>query len=213
MTPHILTRKTRLRPRNFLINDAKGLLQQYRTVPAAAGLSGCAAGCTTGSFDTKGFLAGGTLGANFQAGAFVLGVEADLDWTDINGSTATTNTVCPSCKTSNDWLGTARARVGYAADRVLIFLTGGAAFGNVEATVPAALHPPGGASNDTTQFGWTGGGGVEVALAQNWTAKIEYLYVDLENGSCTTACGAATGTSVAVSFKESLIRAGVNFKF
>ncbi len=177
-------------------------------------------GLSSGSFDTKGFLAGGQIGANFQAGWFVGGIEADLDWTDINGNSVggggTLGASIPlpattTFQTKNDWLGTARVRAGVAADRVLVFVTGGAAFGNVIAGPSVAIpgHP---ANNSSTEFGWTAGGGVEVALAQNWTAKVEYLYVDLANGSCTTACGSPT-PAPAVTFKESLIRAGVNFKF
>src|SRR5208282_2667724 len=126
-------------------------------------------GLTTGNFSTDGFLVGGTIGANYQVSEFVFGVEADLDWTNITGSTS--STVCTSCQTSNDWLGTARGRLGFAADRVLFYGTGGAAFGNVQATVP----PPGGGTDTSTEIGWTAGGGVEVAFAQNWTAKVEYL--------------------------------------
>src|ERR1700730_14883246 len=68
----------------------------------------------TGGFDPKGGLAGGTIGYNWQAGRWVFGLEGDLDWTNING---TTTMLCPlGCKTSNSWLGTVRGRVGYAVD-------------------------------------------------------------------------------------------------
>ncbi len=73
---------------------------------------------STGNFDTSGFLAGGTIGGNYQWGQFVLGVEGDWDWSNLNG---TTYSGCPGgCETKSDWLGTARARVGYAFDRVLV---------------------------------------------------------------------------------------------
>ncbi len=164
----------------------------------------------------NGFLVGGTLGANFQTGAFVFGLEGDLDWTDLKGSSTGgcgtlaggTVPITVTCKTSNDWLGTARGRVGYAFDRILFYGTGGGAFGNVMAATPGS----GLGSNSTTEYGWTAGAGIEAAFAQNWTAKIEYLYVDLANGSCTTACGSPT-PAVAVTFKESLVRAGLNYKF
>src|SRR5438309_3603906 len=69
-------------------------------------------GVTTGDFDVKGAMAGGTVGYNFQTGTWVWGLEGDLDWSGMKGST-TSN--CPaSCETKNDWLGTARGRLGYA---------------------------------------------------------------------------------------------------
>ena len=106
-----------------------------------------------------------------------------------------------------------RGRAGYAFDRALVYGTAGAAFGDVRANF----------SNDavssTTEPGWTAGAGVEFALAANWTAKAEYLFVDLANGSCTTNCaiqnpnGPALIPNVAVKFNESLVRAGINYRF
>ena len=181
------------------------------TFPAGTTLiPGCAAGCTTGAFATDGGIVGTTFGANFQSGPFVFGIEGDIDWSDIYGSASSTATVCPSCKTTNDWLGTVRLRSGFALDRVLFFATGGAAFGDIMSSLPSSL---GGGSNDSTEFGWTGGVGVEVALAQNWTSKVEYLYVDLSNGSCTTACFSPPGPAAAVSFSTNLVRGGINYRF
>jgi len=78
-------------------------------------------------------------------------------------------------------------------------------------------------SNDsvsgTTEAGWTAGAGVEVALARNWSAKAEYLFVKLADGSCTTDCAIAdaSGTpvipNVAVKFSESIVRGGINYRF
>jgi outer membrane immunogenic protein len=163
-------------------------------------------GLTTGDFDTSGFLVGGTLGANFQTDAFVFGLETDLDYTGITGSIANAclaGVALGPCQTANDWLGTLRGRIGYAADRVLFYGTAGGAYGDVKATAF-------GVTNSQTEFGWTAGAGVEAAIADNWTARVEYLYVDLGNASCGAACG---GAPVSVSFTQSLVRAGVNFKF
>jgi len=177
-----------------------------------------ATGSGTGSFNVNGGLVGGTLGANFQSGQFVFGVEGDVDWTDIRGSLSSTTVtgICAaaSCtyQTSNDWLGTVRGRVGYAFDRVLLYATGGGAFGNVKATLTTTA-PTFTGSTDSTEFGWTAGAGVEFALTDNVTAKVEYLFVDLSNGSCSiTVCTAATA-AVPVSFSANLVRAGINFKF
>jgi outer membrane immunogenic protein len=160
-------------------------------------------GLSTGNFNTSGFVVGGTLGANYQVDAFVFGVETDIDYTGIQGSSGACTALGAVCQTSNDWLGTTRGRLGYASDRVLFYGTAGAAYGNVQANVN-------GVTNSATEFGWTAGAGVEAAFADNWTARIEYLYVDLSNASCGSACG---GAPVTVSFTQNLVRAGVDFKF
>jgi len=159
----------------------------------------------TGRFDTSGGLVGGTLGYNYQFGQVVAGLEGDIDWADING---TTTTACPlGCKTSDDYLGTFRGRLGFAADRFLPYFTGGLAFGDIKASSPGL------AGVDNTNAGWTLGGGIEMSLVGNWTAKAEYLYVDLGRTSCGTACGAAAGVTANVSFHTNLIRGGVNYRF
>jgi outer membrane immunogenic protein len=161
---------------------------------------------TTGTFNTSGGLAGGTIGYNYQMNQVVLGVEGDIDWADING---TTNTGCTAvggtgCRTSDEWLSTVRGRLGYAADRFMPYVTGGAAFGDIKASGPGLTGV------DTTNAGWTVGGGIEFAIAGHWTAKAEYLYVDLGNVSCGTACGAATQN---VSWKANIGRVGLNYRF
>jgi outer membrane immunogenic protein len=174
---------------------------------------------TTGSRSDNGGVVGGTLGANFQAGAFVFGFEGDWDYSAINtGTTASICTFSGSCQTGNNWLATARGRAGYAADRVLLYATAGGAFANVQTNFN-------GTTTSHTQSGWTAGGGIEWAFADNWTAKVEYLYVNLGNGSvnCITPACIAASTSIAfpagapipvsVGLTENLIRAGVNFKF
>jgi len=148
-----------------------------------------------------GWLVGGTIGYNYQVGSFVWGLEGDFDWADVSDETA-----CGAfaCRTKNTWLATARGRVGYAFDRWLPYFTGGAAFGRVAAssTDPAA---PG---DSDTLTGWTVGGGLEYAFLANWSAKIEYLYVDL--GSFNSAVAPVVNN---VSFKENIVRAGLNYKF
>jgi outer membrane immunogenic protein len=177
-------------------------------------------GNATGTFNTNGFLGGGTVGGNIQWGSLVVGAEGDWDWTNLNGTS--NNAVCtgnvgltPSgCETKSDWLGTARGRVGYAFDRILLYGTGGVAFADVEG------GPSSGPFESHTQIGWTAGAGLEFAFAPNWTAKVEYLYVDLGNTSCTTNCFGSTGPggvifadTTNVKLTENVIRAGINFKF
>jgi outer membrane immunogenic protein len=159
---------------------------------------------SNGSRNISGGLVGGTIGYNYQWGQAVFGVEGDIDWADINGTS--TNATCPlGCKTSDTWLSTVRGRLGYAADRFMPFVTGGAAFGDIRASTP------GFASASSTNAGWTLGGGIEGAITQNWTAKVEYLYVDLGNFNCGLNCG--VGVTNNVSFKTNILRAGINYKF
>ena len=150
----------------------------------------------------QGFLVGGTLGYNYQTGSFVWGLEADIAWSAIKGSVDCGLGL--TCETANKWFGTARGRLGYAFDRFLPYITGGAAFGALEANINPAL-----ATSSSTRVGWTVGAGLEYAFLGNWTAKIEYLYVDL--GNFNTPFTAPLQNSVG--FKENVVRAGLNYKF
>ena len=154
-----------------------------------------------GDTHVSGGLVGVTAGYNWQSGQWVFGLEGDIDWSNIKGSF--TNVACPTgCETKNTWLGTARGRIGYAFDRVLPYITGGAAFGDIKATQAGV------GSVSDTNVGWTVGAGIEAAVAANWTAKIEYLYVDLGDVSCTTCIPTSN-----VDFRSHVVRAGLNFRF
>jgi len=159
---------------------------------------------SAGSFDLTGGLVGGTAGYNWQMGSWVFGLEGDVDWTNIDGKI--TNGLCPlGCQTANSWIATVRGRVGYAFDRIMPYFTGGLALGNIEATTPFFV------GKDATNAGWTVGGGLEVAIMNNWTAKAEYLYVDLGELNCGIGCGALFNDNV--SFKTHLLRGGINYRF
>jgi outer membrane immunogenic protein len=182
----------------FGINGGYGFGQSNWTVPGGGGV---AAG-TTGNFNINGYAVGGTIGANLQADAFVFGIEGDIDAMGMKGSS---NTCAPvSCQTQDTWLSTVRARVGYAADRVLFYGTAGGAFGNILAN-----------TNNNTSFasankaGWTAGAGLEAAFADNWTARVEYLFVDLSNASFNLPAGGPA----TVKFDANLIRLGIDYKF
>jgi outer membrane immunogenic protein len=158
---------------------------------------------TIGSFNTSGGVIGGTAGYNWQVGHGVFGLEGDADWSSLHGSTST---LCPAgCNTNNDWLGTFRGRVGYAFDRFMPYVTGGLAVGDIKANTPGF---PGASQTNT---GWTAGGGLEFALTNNWTAKAEYLHVDLGNMNCGFNCGLAPNSNVSV--RSDQVRGGLNFRF
>jgi outer membrane immunogenic protein len=186
---------------------------------------------STGNFNVNGGLIGGTIGVSGQWGAWVFGVEGDLDWQGLSGTsgspfcasliTSTAINALPaglSCKTQSNWIGTVRARAGYAWDRVLLYGTAGIAGANVQTGLSGLPQQ--------TNFvvGWTAGAGLEWAFAENWTMKVEYLFVDLNNAVCNHgySCGydaAATATTGAlnstssVKLNENIVRVGVNFKF
>jgi outer membrane immunogenic protein len=159
---------------------------------------------TTGDFDVSGGLIGGTIGYNMQVGQAVWGIEGDLDWADINGSTNCAPGL--TCETHNDWLGTVRGRLGYALNRVMPYVTGGLAVGNINTHVAGS----GLASTDTTKAGWTVGAGLEFAVVGNLTAKAEYLYADLGSADCGSACA---GAPVTAKFNTHIVRAGLNYRF
>jgi outer membrane immunogenic protein len=154
-------------------------------------------------FNVSGGMIGGTVGYNMQSGQIVYGLEGDIDWSGIKGST--TQQCGQGCETSNTWLSTVRGRLGYSFDRLLPYVTGGLAFGNVKASVPGFA----GASN--TDVGWTVGGGLEYALAQNWSLKAEYLHADLGKFNCGLSCGGPATDNV--SLRANIVRGGVNYRF
>jgi outer membrane immunogenic protein len=157
------------------------------------------------SADPSGGMVGLTAGYNWQgAGSpWVFGLEGDIDWTNMKDRFV--SATCPTgCETKNNWLGTARGRIGYAFDRVMPYVTGGAAFGDIKA------NQLGFAGVHDTKVGWTVGGGVEAALVGNWTAKVEYLHVDLGSVNCNTgACSLPTR----VGFHSDQVRGGINYRF
>jgi len=162
-------------------------------------------GLATGSTNPDGGLIDGTLGYNLQTGNWVWGLEGDISYSWIKGTAIGTG-FCAGvgCQTENRWFGTFRGRIGYAIDRWMPYITGGAAFGDVKMTTNT------GVSETDPRFGWTVGAGVEYALLSPWTSKIEYLYMDLGKASCSAAtCVVNTD----VDFTASMISAGFNYPF
>jgi outer membrane immunogenic protein len=141
-------------------------------------------------YDVSGGMVGATVGYNWQFGTWVLGLEGDADWSNIKGSGT-------FAETKNEFLSTIRGRVGYSFDRFMPYVTGGLAIGNVKANNAFT-------SKDETKAGWAVGTGVEFAFAPQWTAKIEYLYVDL---------GHVDLAGLEADFHTNIVRGGVNFRF
>jgi outer membrane immunogenic protein len=154
--------------------------------------------------NTDGGMFGGTAGYNYQFGSMVAGLEGDLDWAHLRGNNAGIG--CPlGCSTRNDWLSTVRGRVGYAFGWAMPYVTGGLAVGDIRAS------SSGFAGATETNAGWTVGGGLEVALPGNWSAKAEYLHVDLGRFNCGVNCDGMPTDNV--SSHDDVFRAGVNYHF
>jgi outer membrane immunogenic protein len=165
-----------------------------------------------GHYGVTGWLAGGTAGYNWQMGQWVFGLEGDYSWSNISGSSQACGPAFAlhACGTSLDSFGTFRGRIGYAAGQtgnVLLYVTGGLAVGDVHAW--DALTP---ASGSSFQAGWTVGAGVEFAFAPQWTAKVEYLYIDLGKAQLFNIINTPVVPET-VSFNTNLVRAGVNYHF
>jgi outer membrane immunogenic protein len=180
----------------------------------------------------KGVNGGVQLGYNAQVSPnWVIGLEADWQGSAAKASqsysdpyffgiglgTATTN-----FDAKIDWFGTARGRVGYAWNGVLLYATGGLAYGEVklagtESDAGISIGGPFGAASSfgasKVRAGWTAGGGIEGALSRNWTWKAEYLYLDLGSLSFVSP-GPFSGETVAqrAKFTDNVVRLGLNFQ-
>ena len=164
-----------------------------------------------GSYNVAGGLLGATLGYNWQKRPWVVGVEGDYALANIAGGSSTCGATSPvphGCATRVDSVGTLRGRIGYAIGATgnwLPYVTGGVAVGELKAS--DSLFP---ASGSDVRVGWTVGAGLEVGLTQNWTARIEYLYLDLGNRQMFDV---VPGVPENVSFTANIVRAGINYKF
>lgn len=151
--------------------------------------------------DADGVVGGGQLGYNVQFGQFVVGLETDLQWTNFDAGPAAPGALAGTVSEAElDYFGTVRARAGVAFDRTLAYATGGFAYGGAEVTIP-------GFSDDQTHVGWTIGGGVEHAFTDALTARVEYLYTDLDDETYTLDVPRSAGAEF------STVRAGLNYKF
>ena len=182
---------------------------------------------STYAVNPRGALGGGQIGYNWQSGMWVFGVEADIQGADVKGSTTISTTGIPgfvpitgTATEKLDWFGTARGRVGYAANTALFYVTGGLAYGHVSHSYFTAAPLVGQSafgSDSRVDVGYTVGAGVEWAFNNNWSVKGEYLYVDL--GSHSTTAFGVTGTPVGATLRLSereqynIVRVGLNYKW
>ncbi len=154
--------------------------------------------------NSTGFSGGGQIGFNVQWDAMVLGLEADVG---LNTARRDYNNILLAgdlLRGTMPTLATFRARAGYALDRVLIYATGGLSLGNptLSYTVGALS-----ATSTTTKVGWTLGAGVEYAMTDNWTMKLEYGYLNIANEANSLIAGDR------VVYDAHSIKLGINYLF
>jgi outer membrane immunogenic protein len=166
--------------------------------------------------DVNGWLAGGQIGANYQAGSWVFGIEVDASGANLTGNSACSSTTAGVTFTSNcqakvNGLGTVAGRVGVAIDRSLIYGKGGAAWASDSYT----LNSTGLTFNaNESRWGWMLGAGFEYSFTDNWSWKIEYNYLDF--GTRSVGFADTTGFfSFNTSIREriNVVKAGVNYRF
>jgi outer membrane immunogenic protein len=188
-------------------------------VDCIGSLSGCAE-TTFHAAKPTGGVVGAQAGYNWQVAKWVFGVETDMDYLGVRGTTQFPG-VDPAKgpdQTSSryDWLGTTRARVGMVTGPMLFYATGGLAYGRVGHNYVTGVGSPDAQfySMSQNQVGWTAGGGAEYALGRNWSLKAEYLYVHLAASSLNIS-GSAFPANTALRFNNNLniVRVGANYRF
>jgi len=199
--------------------------------PGGAWFGPCltAGACVPGiSYDRNGFVGGLQGGYNWQFDQFVFGIEADINYSDMDGSRALATAVAPfavgSYRSTSEitWLATLRARAGFAIDRGLIYATAGLAGGGVKDSFqwgfPALGQVYQGRASDT-EWGWTAGGGFEYAMTDNFILGAEVLYFDLGDttvpGVPVAGFAPPVGTSIAGNYDHDgvIARARASYKF
>jgi outer membrane immunogenic protein len=170
----------------------------------------------------SGVIGGVQAGANWQTGNAVLGIEGDIAGTSQSVSSSMTvidvNGVIgpklgPVTALNSDKIksfGTLRGRLGIASGRALYYVTGGGAFWDWSSTV--TVTGLGTASFSNFQGGGAFGGGVEVAVTNDWTVKAEYLYLQsttISNTPFLTRPDVIVNTRI----RDNVFRVGVNYMF
>jgi outer membrane immunogenic protein len=152
----------------------------------------------------------------------VLGAEADFQLANLKGSLDAPPCPAAACGVALSarfsqkmpWFGTVRGRVGLASDGWMAYVTGGYAYARLETVATATAGPlTDTLTRNDMRSGWAAGAGVEVALISKWSAKLEYLHLDLGTKDGTFALTGLPVIHDSVRLNTNLVRAGVNFRF
>jgi len=158
-----------------------------------------------GAYKATSGLIGGTIGYNLQTLApLVIGEEFDLDAARFH-TTIVTPACGPGCEFRSDWVGTARLRFGLAFDPFLPYVTAGLSFADLSTDIVGVPF----GTQSKINLSWTAGVGVEYLLADRWSAKLEYLYMNHSGISCATACGVGP---ISFNLNENVVRLGLNYR-
>jgi outer membrane immunogenic protein len=160
-----------------------------------------------------GTIGGGQIGFNYQSGSIVLGLEADASWASVDGATrcAFAYFICGSQVNS---LGTLAARIGVPLDhRTLLYVKAGAAWAHDKYHMNSFEFIDV-LDGSQTRWGWMGGGGLEYAFAPDWSAKVEYNYLDLGTAR-VVFMDTVDPTAVPIDIRQNLhlIKLGINYRF
>ena len=166
------------------------------------------------------FAGGGQVGANYQFNWLVVGVEADFDWlsNNHNSSNAISTPIGALQFSANDrWITTLAGRVGYAADNWLFYAKGGGGWVGVNNPTLTNVTTGGSisVSNSNSTTGWLAGGGIEWGFAPNWTARVEYDFLGLNDSNFTLPSPPAGGPTVITTHDVHVQTAtvGINYLF
>ena len=166
------------------------------------------------------FVGGGQVGVNWTRDSLLLGVEADFTGTQLDDSATDGLGFTHNVRTT--WMSLVTGRLGYAVNRYLAYVKGGAAFANERNTVTT---PTGGFADSgmTTQYGWTIGGGLEYAISPNWSAKVEYDFVDFPSQNIVlvgcafpfpgNVCRGLGSQPATVEYNIQKVIGGINYRF
>jgi outer membrane immunogenic protein len=162
-------------------------------------------------FNSTGFIGGGQIGANYQISRLVLGVEGDFTWTGLGLKGQGSDSIGNTINTTVNWTSTVTGRVGAAFDRLLVYGKGGVAFAQDNSGFTDVFGNN--ASTSFTRTGWTVGAGIEYAITNNWSARLEYDYLGFGPQSLNFATATTPSYSSNANLNIQEIKAGVNFKF
>jgi outer membrane immunogenic protein len=197
-----------------------GVNAGYAFPTGGSGFTDPTYGTVTGGGRSGGFAGGGQIGYNYQftpGSGFVVGVETDLQGAALAKADAAYLGTAPyySLRPSLDYFGTVRGRIGYAFDRVLVYGTGGFAYGGGSLPSAASAYPL--TLPSTTRTGYAVGGGVEYAFTEKLSAKVEALYLHLGRGfTGATYYDSAANAYYGAGRSDAgfaLVRAGLNYRF
>lgn len=174
-----------------------------------------ATGLPVAVIHAHGPVAGGQFGFNYQMGHVVVGIQGDLDWINVNGTDPGCAGGTLTCHGHNVWYDTLVGRLGYAVDRVLFYTKGGVAWLHEEfqqtANVGAFCVVP--CKGNATYTGWTIGGGVEYAIAPNWTASLDYGRGQFPKMLITSSNSVGDVATVNIVHHANVVRFALNYKF